>query len=554
MFTMTTPGLRRVMLASLLIAGAPSALLAQTATAPPSVQTSHGPVEGVHREGADVFLGIPFASPPIGDRRLAPPVQAASWTEPLRATIPPSACPQLASLDPAGLASNNEDCLYLNVWSPTRSGSRPANPSPSPSPSPPSLSPVMVWIHGGGFVEGYGAAKQYDAAHLALEANAVVVTVNYRVGALGFLAASALDEADDRHVSGNYGLLDLQMALRWVAQEIREFGGDPGDVTIMGESAGANAVLGLLASPASEGLFHRAIVQSSTDGAHTVALAKAEQETYAHALQEIGCGSGAQVLACLRSARVESLLRMTVRPTMVQDGVVLPLDPFEAFRHGRFIKVPVLIGSNAKENYLFTARMESDVLKRAIAPNDLPGLLKSNFGDRADAVLAQYRPESYVTASTLIGSALTDRRFACMANLARDALAAHVPVYGYQLDIADPVQQQPLVAGSDLPNLSYHTTDLGYLFNNDNEAHALSGRHAALSRMIVGYWAAFAAAGDPNARTARTEAPARVAWRRFTKDEPVVLSLSDTSFTKRDFAEEHKCEFWEQSGMVAPTW
>jgi para-nitrobenzyl esterase len=141
-----------------------------------------------------------------------------------------------------------------------------------------------------------------------------------------------------------------------------------------------------------------------------------------------------------------------------------------------------------------------------------------------------------------------------MANLARDALAAHVPVYGYQLDIADPVQQQPLVAGSDLPNLSYHTTDLGYLFNNDNEAHALSGRHAALSRMIVGYWAAFAAAGDPNARTARTEAPARVAWRRFTKDEPVVLSLSDTSFTKRDFAEEHKCEFWEQSGMVAPTW
>jgi carboxylesterase type B len=126
-----------------------------------------------------------------------------------------------------------------------------------------------------------------------------------------------------------------------------------------------------------------------------------------------------------------------------------------------------------------------------------------------------------------------------------------VPVYGYQLDISDPFQQQPLVAGNDLPNLSYHTTDLGYVFNNDGDAHALSGRHAALSRMMQGYWAAFAAASDPNASG---EGAARVPWRRFTKDEPVVLSISDTPFTKRDFAEEHKCGFWEQSGLVAPTW
>ena len=125
--------------------------------------------------------------------------------------------------------------------------------------------------------------------------------------------------------------------------------------------------------------------------------------------------------------------------------------------------MPVLIGSNAKENYLFTARTEADVFKRAIASSDVPGLLKARFGDRTESVLAQYKPESYVTPSTLIGSALTDRRFSCMANLARNALAAYVPVYGYQLDnIADPAQQPPLVAGNDLPNLSYHTTDLGY--------------------------------------------------------------------------------------------
>src|ERR1700716_4039832 len=152
-------------------------------------------------------------------------------------------------------------------------------------------------------------------------ANAVVVTVNYRVGALGFLAADALDAADNRHVSGNYGLLDVQAALRWVNRNVAAFGGDPHKITVMGESAGANLVLGLLASPASEGLFQRAIVQSSTDGAHTVPLAQAEKQTYAHALDEIGCGSGPGLLACLRAAPVQSFLRMTVKPTMVQDGM-----------------------------------------------------------------------------------------------------------------------------------------------------------------------------------------------------------------------------------------
>jgi para-nitrobenzyl esterase len=514
------------------------------ASAIPKVQTSLGAVEGMRHDGADVFYGIPYALPPTGERRLAAPVPAASWTEPLRATIPPSACPQLASPDPAGLASSKEDCLYLNVWRPT-----PGSGATSRAKQ------VMVWIHGGGFVEGYGAAKQYDATHLALSADAVVVTVNYRVGALGFLAVSDLDAADARHVSGNYGLLDLQMALRWVAKEIAAFGGDPGNVTVMGESAGANAVLGLLASPGSEGLFHHAIVQSATDGAHTLPLKQAERERYASALQEIGCGT-ANTVACLRAARPDAFLRVTARPTMVQDGLVLPLDPFEAFRLGRFMKVPVLIGTNAKENYLFTARVESDVLKRTMVPGDIPDLLKSSFGDKADLVALQYRPEAYVTTSALIGGALTDRRFACMANLARNALAAEVPVYGYELDIADPAQQQPLVPGSDLPNLSYHTTDLGYLFNNDNDAHALAGRHAALSKMMVGYWAAFAAGGEPNASEANATGGGaqRVPWWRFTKDAHAILSISDAPVMRSDFADEHKCAFWEKSGLVGTTW
>jgi para-nitrobenzyl esterase len=376
------------------------------------------------------------------------------------------------------------------------------------------------------------------------------VTVNYRVGALGFLAADALDAADNRHVSGNYGLLDVQAALRWVNRNVAAFGGDPHKITVMGESAGANLVLGLLASPASEGLFQRAIVQSSTDGAHTVPLAQAEKQTYAHALDEIGCGSGPGLLACLRAAPVQSFLRMTVKPTMVQDGMVLPLDPFEAFQQGRFIRVPVLIGSNAKENYLFTARIESDVLKRHLTGDDLPAQLKASFGDKADGVGGQYALAAYVNTATLIGSALTDRRFACMANLARTGLSQYVPVFGYQLDIADPVQQQPLAPGGDLPNVSYHTTDLGYVFDNDGNAQ-LSGYHASLSHMIVDYWSAFAAEGDPNAAAERT---ARVAWPRFTVEAPALLSISDAPTAISSFASEHKCAFWEQSGLVARAW
>jgi para-nitrobenzyl esterase len=513
-----------------------TAVFAQSAAPAPVVKTDLGPVEGVSRGGVDVFLGIPFAAPPTGERRLAPPAAPAAWTSPLRAVIAPSACPQTASPDPAGLASNNEDCLYLNIWAPT--------PAAQPR-------PVLVWIHGGGFVEGYGAAKQYDATRLAARANAVVVTVNYRVGALGFLAADALDAADSRHVSGNYGLLDVQAALRWVNRNVAAFGGDARRITVMGESAGANLVLGLLASPASEGLFQRAIVQSSTDGAHTVPLAQAESKTYAHALEEIGCDRGPGLLACLRAAPVQSFLHMTVRPTLVQDGMVLPLDPFEAFQQGRFTRVPVMIGSNAKENYLFTARVESDVVKRHLTAEDLPGLLKASFGDKADAVGGQYPSDAYVNASTLIGSALTDRRFACMANLARTGLSQYVPVFGYQLDIADPVQQQPLVSGSDLPNLSYHTTDLGYLFDNVGDGQALSGRHASLSHMITDYWSAFAAEGDPSAAAERI---VRVVWPRFTPAAPIVLSISDAPSATGGFASEHKCAFWEQSGLVARTW
>jgi para-nitrobenzyl esterase len=509
---------------------------AQPAPTAPFVKTDAGPVEGARGDGVDVFLGIPFAAPPVGEHRLAPPVAPPGWTTPLRATVRPSACPQTASPDPAGLASNTEDCLYLNVWSP--------RPAGQPR-------PVIVWFHGGGFVEGYGAAKQYDGTHLAAQANAIVVTANYRVGALGFLAGAALDATDSRHVSGNYGLMDAQAAVGWVNRNIAAFGGDPHRITVMGESAGANMVLGLLASPASDGLFQRAIVESGTDGAHTVPLAQAEKQTYAHALEEIGCGGAADTAACLRAAPVQSFLQMSVKPTMVQDGLLLPLDPFAALQQGRFVHVPVLIGSNAKENYLFTARTESDVLKRHLTFDDVPGLLKTNFAAGANAVATHYSADAYVNAATLIGSALTDRRFSCMAELARKGLSQTVPVYGYQLDIADPVQQQPLAPGGDLPNLSYHTTDLGYVFDNDNDAQPLTGRHAALSRMMIAYWAAFAAAGDPNAATGES---ARPTWPRFSASDPAVLTLADAPSLTSAFAAEHKCAFWEQSGMVAGTW
>jgi para-nitrobenzyl esterase len=219
--------------------------------AAPAAKTSTGPITGEERDGVRSFKGIPFAALPVGELRWKPPQQTPPWTEPRACVEFGPACPQQGKDLYGPVGEMNEDCLYLNVWTPATEdgvGRR----------------PVMFWIHGGGFLFGSGGKPVYDGAELAKRGGVVVVTCNYRLGPFGFLAHPALTAESPQHTSGNYGLLDQIAALQWVQQNIGAFGGDPGCVTIFGQSAGGVSVCALMASPLAKGMFHRAIVHSGS--------------------------------------------------------------------------------------------------------------------------------------------------------------------------------------------------------------------------------------------------------------------------------------------------
>ncbi len=220
---------------------------------PITVQTDKGPVVGRQAGAVRTFFGIPYAAPPVGDLRWKAPQSAAAWTNPRDASAFGNVCFQVATgmlegeEQTKGKILGNEDCLYLNVYSPS-------------SATPDSRLPTMVWIHGGAFI--FGAGSEYDASVLAQKHRVVVVTLNYRLGSFGFLSLTTLKAESPDRASGNYGLLDQQAALRWVQNNIVAFGGDRGNVTLFGESAGAMSVCAQLASPAAAGLSHKAIIQS----------------------------------------------------------------------------------------------------------------------------------------------------------------------------------------------------------------------------------------------------------------------------------------------------
>src|SRR5579862_6470017 len=274
----------RIAVAALTVGGLVAAgpVVRASAAGGPVAGTADGAVQGVTAGAVDEFLGIPYAAPPVGALRWQPPQPAASWPGVREATTFAPHCAQVAG--PFGQASTSENCLYLNVFTPSTGGRH----------------PVMVWIHGGALVSG--ESNDYDPTQLVAD-GVTVVTINYRLGALGFLAHPAL--ADAKGQSGDYGLMDQQAALRWVQRNIASFGGDPRDVTIFGESAGGLSVLSQVASPQARGLFERAIAESGSYNLTQTSLASAEQAGEQFAANA-GCAS--QTAACLRSLPVSTIL------------------------------------------------------------------------------------------------------------------------------------------------------------------------------------------------------------------------------------------------------
>lgn len=479
---------------ALLLAALPA--LAAAATA----RIDAGRLEGVTSGGVDAFEAIPFAAPPIGPLRWREPAPVLPWSgvRPAKAFAP--ACMQLgASMPGEPHPKTSEDCLYLNVWRPAV---RPAGPLP-----------VMVFIPGGGYTNGATSLPLYWGDRLARR-GAVVVTLAYRLGPLGFLAHPELTAQSPHHSSGNYGLMDQAAALGWVRRNIAAFGGDPHRVTIFGQSAGAMSVSMLMSSPLAAGLFQRAIGESGglfepLQLAPQYALAVAERDGVAYA-KSVGASS----LAELQALPAEQLLGGQANKIShpVVEPYALPRSPYEAFVSGRQARVALLVGWNADEARSLT---ELGKVKAASFSEDI----RKNFGPLPATLLDAYPHASDVQAVQARADFERDLRFAWDDwSWARLQAAAEQPVYAYRFEHRPPFPADSVRAGWG----ASHFAELWYVFDHlDQETWRWTPEDRRLADIMAGYWVAFAASGDPNGG-------GRPAWPRFQAADGVVLRLDDS--------------------------
>jgi para-nitrobenzyl esterase len=497
------------------------------------------------------FLGVRYAQPVTGDLRLTAPQPVTPTAATQDATRFGNHCPQAFS--PFGNATLTEDCLFLNVFAPNRGGDQDRGPD--------DRRPVMLWIHGGALV--VGESDEFDAAKL-VQRGVVVVTINYRLGALGFLAHPALTGESPDHVSGNYGIADQQAALKWVRRNIRAFGGNADNVTVFGESAGGLSTFVNLVSPTAHGLFHRAIVES---GAYqltqpTLARTEAAGTTFANA---VGCNqpTPALVLACLRALSVSQILAnqnltfVGLGPAPNVDGKILTQSVGAALGSGQFNRVPVMNGTNHDEWRLFVA-LDFDLVPGIgpVTAATYPQAIAATIGSAAavPAVQAQYPViGNFPTYDQALGALGTDAIFACPARFA-DALAARfVATFAYEFN--DPTAPQNFLPPVSFPYGAAHASEIQYLFPFHNPSGLglnltqtpLNAAQQKLSDQMVRYWTEFAESGSPNGDD-------RPFWSRFDRRRQVMQSLNTPGpVPESDFATAHKCAFWDQlSGRTLP--
>lgn len=462
------------------------AVLANLASAQnslPVAETANGTLLGAPSDRAPavaVFKGIPYAAPPVGQARWRPPGAAASWAGERTADAFGPACMQQPYPEgsffyrPARLSS--EDCLYLNVWTAAEADE---------------ARPVMVWLHGGALTRGSGAINTYDGASLA-QKDVVVVTINYRLGVFGYFAHPELVAESPEFSAGNYGILDQVQALKWVQENIAAFGGDPGNVTVFGESAGAWSVHFLTASPLADGLFHKAIAQSGARLDPRVELdrqSSAGMSATAAGIQ-LAEGLGADSLSDLRAMPARDLLDGAAgqgfRTDGIVDGWVIPEQPYQMFSQGRQHKVPVLVGFNSEEGTTLGAASTLPDSAQAYETR-----LRSVYGDLADMILDVY-PADDIRQSTLDN--YRDGAFGwnmvTWANLTRN-VDESAYLYFFTHRPPGPMAQE---LGA------YHAAEIAYVFNNvDTLRHQASAMDHRLADIMSDYWVNFAHHGVPSA-------------------------------------------------------
>jgi para-nitrobenzyl esterase len=493
---------------------------ALAAAAAPVAITENGKVTGIVAEGMKEFLGIRYAAPPVGPLRWQPPQPVPQGIATTQATAFGPHCAQLASA--YGVASSTEDCLYLNVFVPAKK--RPANA--------PKL-PVLFWIHGGALV--LGESESYDPVNLVTNGDVIVVTINYRLGYLGYLATAGLDA--EGHVAANYGLQDQQFALNWVQRNIAGFGGDPAQVTVSGESAGGLSTLSNLVSPTAYGLFSRAIVES---GAYALTLPTLPEAETAGAAVASGIGCAPTDTVCLRAATVAQILAQETNPslslTTIIDGTTLPLSINTALAAGKFNRVPVLNGSNHDEYRQF---LSPDV---SLTAAGYPYALAALYGDAlAPAIAAEYPVGRYTLPVYALAAAISDQTFICTARQVDLWTAKYVPTFAYEFnDRHAPEDFLPPVPGYDFG--APHASELQFLFTVGpltQGVRPLNPAEQTLSADMVTYWTNFVSTASPDGRGAPY-------WANFAPGTDNFQSLLPAvPVTETNFSRVHHCAFWK---------
>lgn len=492
-----------------------------------TVRLSSGDVRGHRRDGHLSFHGIPYAAPPVGDLRWRSPAPVEPWSGVRDATAPGSPAPQLAQpFD--GVTSVDENCLTLNVTVPEGEGTG---------------RPVLVWLHGGGGTSGTPAV--YDPRRFAVSGDVVVVAPSFRLGVFACFGHPGLADG------GTFGLQDQQAALRWVRREIARFGGDPENVTLIGESYGALTIVAHLVSPASAGLFHRAILQSAgtvmgSTPANTFIPGVPELPPMwcpAAELDQLGAAIAVErgwvtpgsdpesALAQLRRVEVADLLHASdvfIRPAF--GGPILPESPAEALLAGRFHRMPLMLGTTRDEARFFVG-IFADLAGNPVTTESYPRLLAETFGDAAGEVAGRYALDRFPSPSLAWARICTDRSWARPAWELGQAFAAHTDTWFYEFADED---APPIVPIAGFPTGAQHASELMYQFDFPGGPPLPPAQRELADRMNR-YWAAFAANGDP----ACTELPV---WPDLGTGH--VQSLAPERIGGTDYVVEHRLDFW----------
>ncbi len=527
-----------------------AAAVSAAASEAPLIQTAYGDLSGVTENGMHAYLGVPYAKPPVGNLRWMPPEAPAKWEGVLKADHHAERCLQKKDLGSFSKDGGSEDCLYLNVYTDENA-------------DPKKKRPVFVWIHGGAILVGSGS--DYNPEFLVKDGGAVVVTFNYRLGALGFLSEKHLD-SEKKSAAVNYGSMDQTAVLRWVKENIAAFGGDPENVTISGESSGGTSVFTQIAAPSAAGLFHKAVAMSGSSVVNAYPHVAAPlphdkaQELGSGLAAALGCDKASDTASCMRSKPASEILAMQspyVVRSQIIDGTYLPMRFSEAFEKGAVNRVTLINGSNRDEGDFFSAAFE-EAFGKALEPSQYRELLMSQFGamgsavrytasekktmdEHLEGVLKTYPLSDYLNTAEAFSAYSTDSLFSCSALRINTLLSKWMPVYAYEFS--------DRTSKSYIPNTSFvmraaHTHEIPYIMRgfsgSSDKSTELSENQKPLSHVMVQVWT-------------HPEAAEQIipGWHRFdpARENFMTLSLPAPYERSGQFSREHKCSFWTASGQ-----